>query len=387
MNSIIKNQVGIIRELLDSTQDIGIIVGENQNIDSVAAGLALFLTLAGEGKNVQIVSKKEPIVEVSNLFGVNKIAKSFQGSTKILTISIPYREGEIEKVSYNIEGTRLNVNLFAEGTGINFNENDVEYLKKGASPSLIVTIGVQNEQELASFVDPASVKTIHIDKSPMNVLMGDVVLIDPSFSSISEIVAEMVRELSLGSDPDAFQNLMDGITYATRNFTQASTSAFAFESAGFLLQNGARRKEKSFDRTQDRGSDRSDRPQGQRPFDKTQGGRDDRNRNFPRVDQFLNQRPPRVQSSSFQSAPGGNQQGNQPNVQQGQNPQTNQVPNSFPNPKTTPREMLDRDMPDEVSDTSFIEGTRPELVEGSLPENVPDDWFLPKVFKGSKKGN
>ena len=369
MNSIIKSQAGIVRELLDSTSNIGIITSENQNIDSVGASLALFLILQGEGKNVQIVSKKEPVVEVSNLFGVNKISKSFQGSTKILTISVPYSEGEIEKVSYNIEGTRLNVNLFAEGTGINFNENEVEYLRKGAAPQLIVTIGVGSEQELASFVDPASVKTIHIDRSPVNTLMGDVTLIDPSFSSISEIVAEMVFELSLGSDPDAFQNLMDGITHATRNFTHPSTSAFAFEAAGFLLQNGARRKEKPFDQTQGKRFDRggSDRQQKAMPFDQTQGKRDDRNRNFPRVDQFLqpkadrpladNQRPPRVQSSN----------------------QGNQVPRPFPNPKTTPREMLDRDMPDEVSETPFI--------EGSLPENVPDDWFLPKVFKGSKKGN
>lgn len=374
MNSIIKNQAGAVRELLDSTSNIGIITGENQNIDSVGASLALFLILQADAKNVQIVSKKEPAVEVSNLFGVNKISKSFQGSINTLTISVPYREGDIEKVSYNIEGDRLNVNLFAGSTGIKFNENEVEYLKKGVAPELIVTIGVGSEQELTSFVDPAQVKTIHIDRNPANALTGDVMLINPSFSSISEIVAEMVRELSFMPDADASQNLMDGISYATRNFTHPATSAFAFEAAGFLLQNGARRKEKPFDqaqdkrfdRTFDRGSDRNQRHNDRR---------DDRNRNFPRVDQFIDARPPMVQQTqnNSQSRVQVPMQNLQPNTQ------GNQIPRPFPNPRQTPREMLDHDMPDEVLDSPFV--------EGGMPEDVPDDWFLPKVFKGSKKGN
>src|SRR3989344_1194000 len=195
MDSLIKKQAGLVRELLDSSSDIGIIVGENQNIDTMGAALGLYLILAQDGKNVQVVSKKEPTVEISNLFGIDRVAKSFEGATRILTISVPYREGEIEKVSYNIEENSLNVNLFAEENGISFSEKDVQYIKKGSSPSLIITIGVRNDAELNGFVDPKSVKTIHIDINPLNSLMGgDVVIIDPSFSSLSEIVAELIKE-------------------------------------------------------------------------------------------------------------------------------------------------------------------------------------------------
>jgi len=382
-NSIIKSQAGLVRELIDSANDVGIILGENHNIDTVGAALALYIILQAEGKSVQIVSKKDPIVEVANLIGIDKITKTFSGNAKIFTISVPYHEGDIEKVSYNIEGDRLNVNLFAEEHGININENDIQYIRKGSSPSLIITVGVLSEAELSAFVDPKAVRTIHIDRSPMNELIGDVTLIDPSFSSVSEIAAEAVRELQLLPDIDAFQNLMDGITYATRNFTLPQTSAFAFEAAGFLLQNGAKRKEKSPDRSSDRFQNQPQRRD-----------RVDRPRSFPNPSHFLNQRPPRVGSGSAgqgSNAPQNTQAPNPPKADPfDQASGGNQAPQPYRNPQITPkasgpvgplapREASGLDVPDEVSEPSFT--------EGSMPEDIPDDWFLPKVFKGSKKGN
>ena len=347
MDSLIKKQAGLVRELLDSSSDIGIIVGENQNIDTMGAALGLYLILAQDGKNVQVVSKKEPTVEISNLFGIDRVAKSFEGATRILTISVPYREGEIEKVSYNIEENSLNVNLFAEENGISFSEKEVKYIKKGTAPSLIITIGVPNEGELEELVDPKSVKTIHIDINPLNSLTGDVVIIDPSFSSLSEIVATLAKELSISLDADALQNLMDGIVYATRNFTSPNTSAYAFEAAGFLLANGARRKEKKFE-----------------------SGRD---RNFPREDHFREpkaDRPDVLRGPKFNSGVG-----NQ--FQPRQQPITNYPPKITGESVTNP-----------VSNNPPSKDSLPEANPSDVTsKDIPDDWFLPKVFKGTRKGN
>ncbi len=401
-NSLLKNQKSQILELLDSEASVGIILGESQSIDTVAAALGLYLTLEQMGKNVQIISKKDPIVEVSNLFGVDQIGHSFDGLTKIVTIAVPYREGEIEKVSYNIEGDKLNVNLFAETNGINFDERDVQYIKKGSSPSLIITIGVLDETELTSFVDPKSVRTIHIDRSPMNNLIGDVNLIDPAFSSVSEIVTSLIMEAALDIDLDAFQNLMDGITFATRNFTHPTTSAFAFEAAGFLLQNGAKRKEKKEDIRSTNAQD-----------------------SFPKEDYFLNSRPQGQSGQSGQSQRGQNQ-----SVPQNQNRNQNQAgpvrnQNQSNNPKlkfnapsqnqnpsptvqnqpvaATNRPQMAPQMPpassaqptqnpsldsfaDDIFNTPNINKASGET-ENAASDEIPDDWFLPKVFKGSRKGN
>jgi nanoRNase/pAp phosphatase (c-di-AMP/oligoRNAs hydrolase) len=343
MNSILRNQREIIRELLNSETSLGIIIGQDQNIDTVAAGLGLFLVLKNSGKDVQIVSRKDPSVEVSSLFGVDQIKKSFEGLTRTLTISVPYREGEIEKVSYNIDQDRLNVNLFAENSGISFSESDIEYIKKGSAPQLVITVGVANDTELSDFIDPKSTKTIHIDKNPINPLIGDASIIDPSFSSLSEVVASLIMELSLGFDQDAYQNLMDGITYATRNFTLQTTSPYAFETAGFLLQNGAKRKEKA-----ERQNQRTD------------------SRNFPNEDYFLNQKPRPARNQSTQP-------------RQAKPQPINPVPQVEESADLVDEDLSQNNMPN-------INKASGET-ENAMPDEIPDDWFLPKVFKGSKRGN
>lgn len=359
-NALIANQKEQIKELIDTSSSIGIVVSENQNIDTVAAALGLYLVLKSNGKNVQVVSKKTPAVEVSNLVGVDKILKSFSGNTKILTISVPYREGEIEKVSYNIEDTRLNVNLFAESSGITFDESEVQYIRKGSSPSLAITIGIANENELSNLIDLKETKTIHLDKNPLNSLFGGISIIDPSFSSLSEIVTQLVMEANLGYDLDAFQNLLDGITFATRNFTSQNTSPYAFEAAGFLLQNGAKRKGGR---------------QG-KPFESVQDKPDDR---FPREEQFLHKRP---QPRPFDQTA-------RPNWPRPVlNPTTSNAPASTP-PFDSAQGKQDPFAIQRAK--SFQDTSKPieeiESVEGAGTGEVPDDWFLPKVFKGSRKGN
>ncbi len=376
-NSVIKNSKAQIQELVDSAQSIGVVVGNKQDVDTMGAALGLYLALDTFGKNVQIVSSKEPTVELSTLFGIDHVSKSFEGSTKILTISVPYREGEIDKVSYNIEGDRLKVNLFAETNGITFGEKDIEYIRAGSAPSLLIGVGISDEAEIAAFADLKSAKTIYIDRE-MAQPAGDVVIVDPSFSSVSEAVAQIAMDLSLGYDPDAYQNMLDGIIAATRNFTAPSTSPYAFEAAGFLMENGAKRKVQA--------PVVNDRPK----YD-----------TFPKEDHFLNQKPqPRVQPTQQQPAPRPqNNQNPRPQFNQGsqnvQNIQSNStqtqrpMPNSNPAPFNTPQNAPKKQglsIPDNLSDLNTGVKSAGEG-ENSMPEDIPDDWFLPKVFKGSRKGN
>lgn len=360
-NSTILSQKDRIRELLETASNIGIIVSKDHNFDTMAAALGLYLSLVNSGKNTQIVSLKAPLVEVSNLVGINKVSSSFDGNAKILTISVPYREGEIEKVSYNIEGDLLNVNLFAEENGITFSEKDIKYIKKGSSPSLIITVGISNEQEISSLVDLNAVKTIHIDKSGTNALVGDASIIDPTFSSVSEIVSELIKELGLIEDVDVAQNLMDGIVYSTRNFTLPETSPFAFEAAGFLLQAGAKRQSRNSK------PERFDRNQPQQ----RQRVQENRGQNFPNERHFLNDQPRRPMTNNQSGIIDATAQP-QPDVMD------NQVVKK-------PVEPISLDQVEQ--EPIYSEADDQNHKEPQVPDEIPEDWFLPKVFKGTKKGN
>ena len=83
----------LLNSLISENPEIGIIIGEPHTFDKVASGLALYLAFKEAGKDVQIVTKKDPIVEFSNLIGIDRIKKEFSGLTKTFTISLPYSEG------------------------------------------------------------------------------------------------------------------------------------------------------------------------------------------------------------------------------------------------------------------------------------------------------
>lgn len=247
-NSVFSQNKDFLTNLISENQEIGIVIGEPLNLDKVAAGLALYLIFRQIGKDVQIISSREPIVEFSNLVGIDKIRKEFSGMTRYMTISLPYNEGEIEKVSYKIEGNRLNINLFAGENKMTFSENDIEYIKKGANPSLIFTVSVQNAEKLSGFVSLNSdVKVVNIDNSDQNDAYGDIVYVSKSFSSITEIVGKIVSDLALPLDIDSAQNLLDGILSSTNNFTSSSTSPYAFEVTSLLLKHGAKRAQQEHD--------------------------------------------------------------------------------------------------------------------------------------------
>ncbi|OGH10303.1 MAG: hypothetical protein A2857_02555 [Candidatus Levybacteria bacterium RIFCSPHIGHO2_01_FULL_36_15] len=240
--SVFSQNRDLLSGLIGENSDIGIIVGDPHNLDKVASGLALYLALSEAGKNVQVASKSEPIVEFSNLVGIDRIRKDFSGAVKTFTISLPYAEGEIEKVSYKIENEKLNINLFAGDQNISFSEKDIKYLKKGSLPSLIITIGVSSVEKLTNFFDFSSnVKLVNIDNSPENSGYGDIAFVGAGYSSISEMVTKIIHDLSIPMNIDISQNLLDGITAATENFSSYNTSPYAFEAVSYLLRNGAKR--------------------------------------------------------------------------------------------------------------------------------------------------
>src|SRR6266550_8489087 len=135
-----------IKEHLAKSQHVGIVVNRNPNLDTMAAGLGLYLSLKQAGKNVVIASPTDPIVEISNLVGIDKVKKSLGVEGGDLTISFPYREGEVEKVSYNIDEHTGHFNLVIKaGTkGLSFEEKEVLFKHGGKGLHMLFFVGVSS---------------------------------------------------------------------------------------------------------------------------------------------------------------------------------------------------------------------------------------------------
>lgn len=385
MNQSFLQEIGLLRELLQNQQEIGIVLGSHQTLDNVAAALALYLSFSQSGIKTQIVSKKEPTVEVSGLVGVDKITSSFSGNTTKLVVSLPYIKGEVEKVLFTEQPNTINFHLTAaEGRNITpFDTRDIKLNWEGGAPTCIVTVGIANVDELNGLVDPESVKIVNIDIFAQNSRYGDVVLVDETFSSISEIVGKTIKEMQMPFDMDIAQNLLDGILFATRNFTKSNTSPIAFEIASQAMYSGAKRHDMA---RQDQGQARpqgrdqrnpaSDHPAFFMQNKGQQQGREQGQRRDERRNQHQNQQRNAAQQ---------NQQVT--NVRQQIRQQDNEfAAEDFDNQPQQPQPQVPQSRQNKQPQQEEIV-PQPQDIQPQNDDEIPEDWLMPKVFKSSKSGN
>lgn len=229
-----------LKELIEANQTIGIVVSPNPSFDHMAAGLGLYLALKQMNKNVSVVCATDPTVEVSSLVGIDKVQKAFMGAGGDLVVSFPYKEGEIEKVSYNVDNGKLQIVVKAGQQGLSFNQSDVSFQQGGAAPSLLFFIGVADMQSVG-FTKAPGITVVNIDNKANNTKYGDIVHVDGKYTSVSEEVADFLTllEPQIELDVDTSQNLLSGILAATNDFQNGQGSYLAFEMAGILMKKGA----------------------------------------------------------------------------------------------------------------------------------------------------
>ncbi len=349
------NTIQQIKDIIAKSSSIGVAAPKNPTMDEMAAALSLYLLLKNANKNVSIASPSDPIVENASLVGIDKVQKSLSGGggSGDLTVSFPYTEGEIEKVSYTLEEGYLNIIVKAAEQGLSFDEKDVEYTRGGGKLDLVFSVGVANLSDLDPIFDTQNPDTriVNIDNKESNEQYGDINLVSPRLSSISEGIADLALSLDMHIDEDSAQNLFNGIIDATENFQNPKTSSLAFEMASLLMKKGATRIVSESAR---RGIKMEDKPQPQRgtrpqqanpaprPADNARAA-DKRDQSRQNFEETLQKRVAEEKAREQRQAQGAGRQASQA-AQQGQ--------------------VVD----EPVSD-----------------DEAPNDWLAPKVYKGSSE--
>lgn len=241
-----QDQINQIQSLLDQAQEVVVATPKDPSFDTIAASLAFYLTLSARGKRVSVVCPDQITVEFSHLVGADKVTHAINGASgRNLIISFPYQEGSIEKVSYNIENGKFNLVIEPRENFPRVTPEMMNYSYSGGKTDFIVTVstpqltdlGTLYSQNESLFTDAA---ILNIDTSAQNQNYGKVNIIDPSLSSVSQLVAGIISQLGLPIDPDSATNLFAGITSASHNFSTNLTQASTFETAALLLRNGAK---------------------------------------------------------------------------------------------------------------------------------------------------
>ncbi|HSA83809.1 MAG TPA: hypothetical protein VLF20_02900, partial [Patescibacteria group bacterium] len=223
--------------------------------------------------------------------------------------------------------------------GLSFDERDVRYIRGSGSVDLLFVVGTPSLSDLGEFSSGDKLnnaKIVNIDNKRHNQKFGDIVLVYPEATSVTEIIGDLILSLGLNIDQDAAQNMLSGLSFATNNFQDPQTSALAFEVASFAVKSGAKRDGVA-----------------------------------------------RAQASTFMTS----QQS-----QQFQQPQQQQ----FSNQQQTERqtfENLTPERPQTLQEVSLpqTESQRVQQIQQNLqheqrvaePKEAPVDWLSPKVYKGS----
>jgi len=238
----------LIKQVLTTAKQILVLLPQNPDLDFVAAGLALYLSLTKKGFNSSIGCSTQMTVGFNRLFGVDKIKPRIGNQN--LVISFNYPEDSLEKVSYDKDPQNQKFHLTIEPkAGMQpLDINSVQYSYTGSNADIIFVIGCRGLEDLGELYQ--SEKKLLEDKTKMlvnlsnldrNSQFGRVNLYDPTASCCSEIMLPVLIDLNLPLESDIATNLLAGIETKTNNFTSQLTTADTFEIVAQLMRLGAKK--------------------------------------------------------------------------------------------------------------------------------------------------
>lgn len=239
-------QLGNLKEILTGVRRMLVVLPTQVTNDDLAAGLALYLSLQQAQKEVAIVTEATPLVAHSNLYGIgdvkSELPPSGSGNFVIKLENVVSPDGKVhaEKVDYYPEGSNLNL-VFHITSGQRFEPTNItSHHETGFN--LIMVVGATTLQELGisqQAIQPnASATVVNIDNTSANTNFGTINVVDPSSSSISEMMIQILSALGLPLDSDIASNIVAGIYDVTRHMT-VNVSADSFLAVGQAMQAGA----------------------------------------------------------------------------------------------------------------------------------------------------
>lgn len=237
-----------VKQALASAKQILILLPQNPDQDSVAAGLALYLSLQKQQLSASIGCATAMTVGFNRLFAVDKIKPRIGNQN--LVISFNYPEDSLEKVSYDKDPQNQKFNLTIEPkAGLQpLDVNSVQYSYTGSNADVIFVIGARSLEDLGELfkseqklLEDKSKTLVNLSSLDKNSQFGTVNLYDPTASGCSEIMFAVLSGLQLPLDSDMATNLLAGIEAKTNNFTSTQTSADTFEIVSQLMRLGAKK--------------------------------------------------------------------------------------------------------------------------------------------------
>ncbi len=221
--SEIKTLVGSAKTVLIAVPQIG--------IDSIASALALALNLKKVGKEVKVFCPQKTDQNYQKLSGLELLTDTYISND--LVVSLNYPLDQIDQVSYNDNGGRLNLVVKTKSEAPKIENNQIiinnEYTAFDACFMLgdEASLGINN-------VMVNKGNWIYISPTDNQKPWAKISLIDPD-APFSEIFTFLLPMIGLNLDMDSGKNLLIGLRVATQSFS-VNVSPETFEAGAVCLR-------------------------------------------------------------------------------------------------------------------------------------------------------
>jgi hypothetical protein len=231
--------------VIEAENSLIILLPTKPYFDQVAAGLSLYLALR-EKKEVTISCPSPILVEFNRLVGVNKISQEF-GNKNLVIKFADYDAKGVERVSADIENQQFYLTVIPKPGFTSPKKEQVQLSYSGLAAGAAILVGGANESHFPalSSKDLLETKLIHIGTRMLSVSPNlSVISFARPASSISELVATLIKESGFSLDADIATTLLMGIEEGTNNYSNPEVTADTFEIVANLIRAGGQRKPK-----------------------------------------------------------------------------------------------------------------------------------------------
>lgn len=221
------NLLNQIKDQITKAASVLILLPPNPDEDSISASLGLKNALESNQKNCHIgcsTPQDDPFID------------SHIGN-QTLVVSFAYQEDAVENVSYDIDDTskKFNLRIQPRANANPLSASDVQFSYTGASADLVITFGVSSLEELGrlyseekAFLDQANIIKLALGKQISTATMSEAVLI-------------LIKALNLSLNSESASEFYQQLVKSTSNFSSPAVTADTFETAAYLLRNGAQK--------------------------------------------------------------------------------------------------------------------------------------------------
>ncbi|HSX01240.1 MAG TPA: DHH family phosphoesterase [Candidatus Saccharimonas sp.] len=231
-------------EAIRQAETILITSAQHPTVDQTAAVLAMAAILRKFGKKVSAIIS-DPLPQGAQFLDASVLDKGLSGMRDFV-LKVNVTKAEVDKLRYEVEDGKLNIYITPARGG--FAPSDVTFDYGNFQYDLAIVLGVPNRGRIDRVYTDNSrlfetIPLVNVDFHRTNENYGAINLIEPTASSLCEILIALSESLQTGMiDAEIATVMLAGLMASTDRFTASHTTSKSLTVAAQMMAAGAKQQ-------------------------------------------------------------------------------------------------------------------------------------------------